>query len=343
MSRNRKGSSMMRGKTENLRRVLYGLLLVCVMIITTIFTGSAAHADTTEGSETGDGTVLSLTLTGAETGTTYTLYQVESKANGTLTPTEMFAACAVDWDLSDSEKMRTAAVTLTAEVQSRKPASYAEVEADAEGTVAFGDLPEGLYLAIGEETENSAPSPVLAFLPYADSDGNMVYNVEAAVKANPKTHTTTVSVCKIWKGDTEANRPASIQVTLMDADGAVGDPITLSEENNWQYTWEDLDAGSSYTVVEQVPDGYTWKLTEDNGAFTITNTRKPETTVTPTPSTTPKVTTTPTVTPTNTPLRPTRTTTTRLPQTGQFWWPAILLAEIGIFLIILGIYLRKKR
>jgi hypothetical protein len=96
---------------------------------------------------------------------------------------------------------------------------------------------------------------------------------------------TEISVEKVWddRNDSAKKRPASIQVQLY-ADGrALGEPVTLDEDNEWAYTWEDLDLNVNedgvsrairYTVAETaVPEGYVCRIT--GGAvtgFVITNT-----------------------------------------------------------------------
>ena len=98
---------------------------------------------------------------------------------------------------------------------------------------------------------------------------------------------TSVSVVKVWddNNDQDGIRPTTIDVRLL-ADGEpVGEVVELSENNNWTYTWSNLDkqAGDktiTYTVDEvEVPSGYTKTVTNDQTVFTITNTHKPGTTV----------------------------------------------------------------
>lgn len=97
---------------------------------------------------------------------------------------------------------------------------------------------------------------------------------------------TKISVEKVWddNNDQDGIRPAAIKVQLY-ADGkASGRTVELSENNNWKYTWNDLDKQKDgedivYTVDEiEIPDGYTKTVTNKGAAFTITNTHKPGTT-----------------------------------------------------------------
>ena len=91
---------------------------------------------------------------------------------------------------------------------------------------------------------------------------------------------TSVTVNKVWKddGNRDGIRPASISVQLL-ADGAAkGEPVTLTAENGWTYTWNGLNEKSggktiSYSVAEVgAVAGYTSSV---NG-FTITNTHEVE-------------------------------------------------------------------
>src|SRR5699024_7027151 len=98
---------------------------------------------------------------------------------------------------------------------------------------------------------------------------------------------TSVTVTKGWEdaNNQDGKRPESIDVQLT-ADGEeIRDPQTLSEENNWTYTWEELDLNADgepidYSVEEvNVPEGYTSLINDaDHGTIIITNSYTPEVT-----------------------------------------------------------------
>ncbi|MGI6032121.1 MAG: Cna B-type domain-containing protein [Coriobacteriales bacterium] len=125
-----------------------------------------------------------------------------------------------------------------------------------------------------------------------DADGNDYvpdsYSKQESGLTVTNTHqTTSVSVSKVWNdnGDQDGLRPDSVQVQLYAGGEAYGNPIVLSADNGWGYTWAGLDKYSGgeaveYTVEEtNVPDGYTSTVTGDvSSGFTITNTHTPETT-----------------------------------------------------------------
>ena len=102
--------------------------------------------------------------------------------------------------------------------------------------------------------------------PVKDAEGKVTeaayWYIEITNSYTPRK--TSVPVRKVWRdaGNQDGIRPKSIKVQLY-ADGvAFGDPVTLSEDNDWKYTWIDLDerkAGKiiEYTVKEtRVPYGY---------------------------------------------------------------------------------------
>ena len=92
------------------------------------------------------------------------------------------------------------------------------------------------------------------------------------------TKKTSIPVKKIWNdGDNQdGKRPDSIKVTLY-ADKKPIQTISLTEENYWSYTFNDLlvyvnGKKVSYTISEEEVKGYTTKI----DGYTITNTYKPE-------------------------------------------------------------------
>ena len=111
---------------------------------------------------------------------------------------------------------------------------------------------------------------------------------EVEITNTHEVYKTTVTVTKVWedKDDQDGIRPDSINVQLM-ADGtASGDPVELSDENEWTYTWEDLDvnkAGKAITYNVEEPEeieGYETEVgkvtgsAEDGFEVEITNTHE---------------------------------------------------------------------
>ncbi|MGX7059073.1 Cna B-type domain-containing protein [Vagococcus humatus] len=91
---------------------------------------------------------------------------------------------------------------------------------------------------------------------------------------------TGLTVTKAWEDNHNQDglRPDSIQVQLYADEETFGEPVTLSKENNWTHTWDNLPKLSNgkvikYTVKEvtKIP-GYTTEITETSpGNVVITN------------------------------------------------------------------------
>ena len=87
----------------------------------------------------------------------------------------------------------------------------------------------------------------------------------------PKYEKINYTVTKQWKDD-KKNRPQSIEVEIYE-DGVLSSNQILSSDNNWTYSWETVDDGSSWTVVERnVPDGYNVSILNNERNFIIVNT-----------------------------------------------------------------------
>uniref|UniRef100_UPI002627A674 Cna B-type domain-containing protein n=1 Tax=uncultured Faecalicoccus sp. TaxID=1971760 RepID=UPI002627A674 len=85
-----------------------------------------------------------------------------------------------------------------------------------------------------------------------------------------------VTVDKKWEKDNESVRPDSIEVNLL-KDGEVFDTVTIAEEDNWTYTWSDLDFINNWTVEEVAVADYNGKVDDKsqdalNKEYVITNT-----------------------------------------------------------------------
>ena len=98
-----------------------------------------------------------------------------------------------------------------------------------------------------------------------------------------KTEETEVKVTKVWddNNDQDGYRPNTIKVELLGNNEKAGE-VTLSEANNWTYTFEKLPkkaAGKviNYTVKEFEVEHYTTETTGNmTSGYTITNTHTPE-------------------------------------------------------------------
>ena len=97
--------------------------------------------------------------------------------------------------------------------------------------------------------------------------------------------------------------------------GLVYDTRNLTAANKWQYTWENLPARDKngkenlWTLREIEPTGYTSTVKTEEDTFIVLNSYKG----------------------------------TKLPQTGQLWWPVPLLCAAGLVLLAAGLVLKKRR
>lgn len=199
------------------------------------------------------------------------------------------------------------------------------------------------------KTQIYEPQTALIALPddsQGTSEGKDPYQVTAVLKFEkndkPEEPKTKVHVLKVWKQDQEKDRPDSIEVDLLqtDAEGKtkVVDRQTLTKENQWSYTWENLSAQMRWSVSEaEVPKGYTVAVSREGNTVVLTNTaKKPGK---PNGETNP-----PSKKPTDkTTNKTTDKTSDKLPQTGQLWWPVLVLLFAGAICLLVGRVLRDRK
>lgn len=93
----------------------------------------------------------------------------------------------------------------------------------------------------------------------------------------PEVEYTSVSVSKVWEGDTAETRPAEITVQLLRDGKPFGTAVKLNDGNQWTHVWNYLIEGYSYSVQEiDVPEGYTSVVAGSDTSYVITNTVIPE-------------------------------------------------------------------
>ena len=146
-------------------------------------------------------------------------------------------------------------------------------------------------LVVPDGYTSNVDDPEKELTPTTTPDGT-TYIVDEAIGItnNHTPEETEVSVEKVWKDSENQDglRPVSVNVKLL-ADGKEAGSITLSEQNNWKYTWTELpkyefkengEGGKEieYTVEEtEVPDKYTAEVSGNAAeGFTVTNKYTPE-------------------------------------------------------------------
>lgn len=143
---------------------------------------------------------------------------------------------------------------------------------DNNGMVKFNNLELGLYL-IKQTNKLEGYSSFLPFLimipEFIDDEWN--YDIEAT----PKTDIIKlmdITVRKEWNISSNKMIPEEIEVQLIRGSQVI-DTIKLNKDNDWKYTWEELEVSDEYRVLEvNVPDGYTASYRNEDGVFIIVNT-----------------------------------------------------------------------
>ena len=138
----------------------------------------------------------------------------------------------------------------------------------------FTDLPK---YANGEE---------IVYTVTEDAVADYTTAIDGATITNSyKPGKTSITVTKAWADNDNQDgiRPENIKVQLYAGETAQGEEVTLSADNNWTYTWSELDAKKDgqdivYTVREtEVPAGYEAIVTGTAAeGFILTNTHETE-------------------------------------------------------------------
>ena len=252
-------------------------------------------------------------------GTEFRVYRVAKfERTGALTLTDEFAALSVDFVELDQAGWRTLAETLSGYVIAEEIEPDQKKMTDENGDAVFENLLPGIYLTTGDsaltKTHYFIPMPAMIAVPDTDEQDRWVYEREINVKYEyGERDLTDITAVKVWQDKGwRPLRPEYITVHLY-GNGEKVDEVRLSKYNNWRHTWEDLDGGVVWKVVEKpVPEDYKVKIEHTGKVVTITNQRPPA------------------------------QENEILPQTGLDWWPVWILAALGMTLFVLG-WLRSRR
>ena len=79
-----------------------------------------------------------------------------------------------------------------------------------------------------------------------------------------------LTVHKVWDDNGYPNRPDSVTVHLM-KDGTSAETVVRNKDNQWTYTWENLDDRYQVSVEEEVPAGYEVSYKSEDNKIFITN------------------------------------------------------------------------
>ena len=176
---------------------------------------------------------------------------------------------------------------------------------DSLGYLSFDNLDLGLYLVEQTNTVSgySQIDPFLVYLPQVENN-SWIYQIDATPKIDIL-RLFDLTVQKIWNVTSGTIIPNEIMIDLY-KDGIIIDTIKLNQENNWTYTWNQIEKSDEYSVLEKnIPNGYTATYRKEENKFIVTNTKT-------------------------------------LVQTGQNHLISIILTVSGLILIVLGYAYNKK-
>lgn len=189
-----------------------------------------------------------------------------------------YARYGVSLDPVDAATWKSAAEMLAGYIQRDRAAADGDAVLGADGAARFTGLAEGIYLVRGDRLEGKGfyfdPEPFLVALPRATDKGPS-YQVSVNLKGEGTPRSSepvSIKVLKLWKGQADPDRlPKSIAVDLL-RDGEVFDTVELTAAEGWRHIWTDLDAASTWQVVEHaVPEGYAVTVGREGNAFVLTN------------------------------------------------------------------------
>lgn len=140
-----------------------------------------------------------------------------------------------------------------------------------QSNVLLGTLDSGESVTLKVELD----VPISLGNEYANRVGEVdwVFTVEAFEKPTPPPEEYThLTVRKLWD-DNGVGRPDSVTVKLLCNGVETEQTQVLSNDNQWTYTWEQLDEDYTWSVEEIVPEAYTPQYSTTGNTTTITNTK----------------------------------------------------------------------
>lgn len=301
-----------------------------IMIMSLLFSRTVFAAGSISQSERVRLTIKALCGENAVTGMEFRGYRISDiEENGELRVTDRFAAYSEALDIrgkNDSAWSEMAAVLEQEIVKDTSVKADVTMKTDAQGSGCIEDISMGLYLFVAEVVEQDekiySVAPFFVMLPEQDLQTNAwKYEITVNAKVQSETVRADFKVIKIWKDSChESQRPKAIEIVLW-CDGKEYDKVTLLEKEGWQYIWHNLETGHKWTVTEKQQDGYAEPKIEREGyTFTVTNTCSKSNASS---STSPG-------------------SSSKLPQTGQLWWPVPFLICGGLLCIVIGLVRRRR-
>ncbi len=237
---------------------------------------------------------------------------------GAYTTVDKFKEYNFTYDFQDQQGWNELLDTVSECVENNNLACDNEIYTNENGIAKIENMDLGLYFVSAENLVVGArtytPQNFFVSLPDMKEQDVWEYDVSIYPKYTldiDDSKITDKRVIKKWmdEGYSE-NRPSKIKVSLL-KNGVLYDEVILSDENDWTYTWKDLDDTYEWSVYETMDDISSTKYRNDisyeNDTFYITNIY-------------------------NVPLA----------DTGQLWWPVPILIGSGLVLIAISLVCKRR-
>ena len=232
------------------------------------------------------------------------LCQVAELSNNGYYPTPEFENSGISISGLINSPDESSAKSVADYIKNNQIKTLSAVSENSKAT--FSDLPLGIWVAFCDENSKYTFNPYIIFLPY-ESGGKLYYEVSSVPKIeDSKPNEISIYVVKKWddKNNAAKKRPDFVNIELLNGSKVVS-TAELSELNGWSHTFAGVSKDGVYSVREKAVANYKADYSGDTAnGFVVTNTYNGE----------------------------------KLPQTGQYWWPIILIAIASVGFIALGIY-----
>ena len=326
------------------RRMVIPALLLCLCLLMVPFGANAVSTSDAKAPISTEGKcTLTLSYICRETAVAdvpVKLFRVaDVSASAQYSLTDAFAASGVELNgIRSSAEWNTIRSTLESYILANEIDADFSARTDQNGDSRFDELKPGLYLlSAAQVVQNGwrySFDSALISLPGLNEDGLWLYRLtvtpkSAAIPDEPDEEIQ-YKILKLWKDENgQEKRPESIDVEIF-RNGKSYQTLSLSEAENWSYTWTAEDDGAVWKVAERnIPAGYSVTVEEKNATFILTNTLAEDP---------------PQDTPTQddpTPVKPAQ----KSPKTGDsshILLYIVLMYVSGAMLILLGITGKKK-
>ncbi len=317
---------------------LAGALTCSLGVLMTMASGvfMHSHAADAEGSMTLICQKDDFKLEGLE----WDLYHVGSRDGDRFVLEGDFSEYPVIIDDFSESAMNASAKTLENFAILDKISPIANGFTDSDGVLVFDGLEEGLYLLSGHilHVDDTIYVPSTMLFEINRTDASLDWNaypkfVYRTMSSNEVQYT----VKKVWLNEDGEPYDTTTSITVeLYRDRELYDSVVLNAENNWTYQWLGLDQYEWRVREVEIPEGFTVAYESNETQYLIVNTFHGITTTDIVTTTSTTSTTETTTTSTDTTLITTATSGEKLPQTGQLWWPVIVLGLLGLILVAIG-------